>query len=207
MPTERFYHLSEGKKALIREAAVKEFCRVPIEKASINKIVQNADISRGSFYTYFEDKDDLLRYVFEDFFRQVEEYCINSLKESRGDFWGMMQKLAKYILDVCREKKMVLLAQTAPGHDIMLKLMDDGGQNGQARQKKMCWVSSLYPHIDRSRLRVKDSEDFQNLFALCIFNLVAVIGDVYQRKTEEAEAMRQFAVRQEYIRYGAETTS
>ena len=65
MPTERFYRLPEAKKQVIRQAAIKEFARVPFEKASINQIIQNADISRGSFYTYFEDKQDVVRYIFE----------------------------------------------------------------------------------------------------------------------------------------------
>ena len=36
MPTERFYRLPEMKRKIIREAAVKEFARVPYEKVSIN---------------------------------------------------------------------------------------------------------------------------------------------------------------------------
>ena len=35
MPTERFYRLPEAKKQVIRQAAIKEFARVPFEKASI----------------------------------------------------------------------------------------------------------------------------------------------------------------------------
>ena len=41
-------------------------CRVPYEKVSINQIIHNADISRGSFYTYFVDKKDLLEYILSD---------------------------------------------------------------------------------------------------------------------------------------------
>ena len=66
MPTERFYRLPEEKKRIIRDAAFKEFARVPIDKVSINQIIKEADISRGSFYTYFEDKWDLLGYIFEE---------------------------------------------------------------------------------------------------------------------------------------------
>ena len=58
MPTERFLRLPKEKIEAIRIAAVKEFMRVPLEEASINRIVHDADISRGSFYTYFEDKDE-----------------------------------------------------------------------------------------------------------------------------------------------------
>ena len=66
MPTERFNKLPEEKKKAIRDAAMEECIRVPFEKVSINKIIQNAGISRGSFYTYFEDKRDLVRYIFSD---------------------------------------------------------------------------------------------------------------------------------------------
>ena len=66
MPTERFYRLSDEKKMAIRDAAMQEFTRVPFEKASINQIIQNAEISRGSFYTYFEGKRDVLSFIFQD---------------------------------------------------------------------------------------------------------------------------------------------
>ena len=35
------------------------------EKASINQIIKEADISRGSFYQYFEDKDDLYFFLID----------------------------------------------------------------------------------------------------------------------------------------------
>ena len=79
MPTERFARLPAEKKEVIRKAAVSEFTRVPFEKVSINQIIQNADISRGSFYTYFEDKRDLLQYVFSDILMQAHEFCRESL--------------------------------------------------------------------------------------------------------------------------------
>ena len=65
MPTERFLRLPKEKIEAIRIAAAKEFMRVPLEEASINRIVHDADISRGSFYTYFEDKQDLLKWLIE----------------------------------------------------------------------------------------------------------------------------------------------
>ena len=67
MPTERFLRLPKEKIEAIRIAAAKEFIRVPLEEASINRIVHDADISRGSFYTYFEDKQDLLKGLIDIF--------------------------------------------------------------------------------------------------------------------------------------------
>ena len=63
MPTNTFLNLSEEKQKKIIDAANKEFERVPIEQVSIKNIVETAEIARGSFYQYFEDKDDLFEYV------------------------------------------------------------------------------------------------------------------------------------------------
>lgn len=52
MPTERFKRLPEEKIEAIRRAGIQEFTRTSPESASINRIIQEADISRGSFYTY-----------------------------------------------------------------------------------------------------------------------------------------------------------
>ena len=63
MPTSTFFNLPEDKKNKILKAANKEFARVPIEQASIKNIVEDAEIARGSFYQYFEDKEDLFQYI------------------------------------------------------------------------------------------------------------------------------------------------
>ena len=65
MPKETFLKLPEEKKNKILKAAKKEFARVPIENVSIKNIVEEADIARGSFYQYFESKEDLLRVYFK----------------------------------------------------------------------------------------------------------------------------------------------
>ena len=65
MPKETFLKLPNEKKEKIIKAAQKEFERVPIEEVSIKNIVENAEIARGSFYQYFESKEDLLRVYFK----------------------------------------------------------------------------------------------------------------------------------------------
>ena len=87
MPTQRFLKLKEEKKQAILEAAVHEFSRVPYSSASINQIIKEADISRGSFYTYFEDKQDVVRYIFEDNARQMQECCERELDKNDGNLF------------------------------------------------------------------------------------------------------------------------
>jgi AcrR family transcriptional regulator len=76
MPTKTFLNLSEKKRQKIVDAAIKELSSVPFEKTSINKIIKDAGISRGSFYMYFEDKYDLTLYLF----MQTKDFIINQAK-------------------------------------------------------------------------------------------------------------------------------
>ena len=54
-----FDRLAEEKKERILQAARAEFLRNPYEKSSINRILADAEIPKGSFYQYFDDKSDL----------------------------------------------------------------------------------------------------------------------------------------------------
>lgn len=77
MPTQRFLNLKDSKNAIL-EAAAHEFARVPYSAVSINQIIKEAEISRGSFYTYFEDKDDLMRYMLRGFRDTLRKKYLNS---------------------------------------------------------------------------------------------------------------------------------
>ncbi len=91
MATERFLKLSQDKKDRILQAARHEFARVPFEDASINQIIKEAEISRGSFYTYFEDKMDLLHYVFREEGKRNEQYFRELLLRKQGNYWEALQ--------------------------------------------------------------------------------------------------------------------
>ena len=63
MPKDTFFNLPEDKRALICSVAVDEFASYPFEQASINRIVADAGIAKGSFYQYFTGKKDLFLYL------------------------------------------------------------------------------------------------------------------------------------------------
>jgi AcrR family transcriptional regulator len=65
MPKDTFFNLPEDKRTLICDVAIDEFAEYPFEQASVNRIVAKAGIAKGSFYQYFEDKQDLFLYVMQ----------------------------------------------------------------------------------------------------------------------------------------------
>lgn len=63
VPKDTFFNLDGAKQKKIFEAAVDEFSQRRFSEASINQVVKNAKISRGSFYQYFDNKEDLYLYT------------------------------------------------------------------------------------------------------------------------------------------------
>lgn len=82
MPKNTFYNLSKEKRDRILEASSDEFSSNSYELASINRIVRGADIAKGSFYQYFENKEDLYRYVVRECEEKKDEYMERALTRS-----------------------------------------------------------------------------------------------------------------------------
>ncbi|MFZ0547977.1 MAG: TetR/AcrR family transcriptional regulator [Candidatus Promineifilaceae bacterium] len=59
MPRPRFERLKKEKRERILETAAKAFAVAGFEQASMNQILDEAGISKGAAYYYFDDKADL----------------------------------------------------------------------------------------------------------------------------------------------------
>ncbi|MDQ1144074.1 AcrR family transcriptional regulator [Bacillus sp. SORGH_AS 510] len=87
MPKQTFFHLPKDKQDTLIQAAKKEFSRAPLHDASIANIIKDAGIPRGSFYQYFEDKEDLFYYLLSQLSQKNNERFISTLKEKNGDLF------------------------------------------------------------------------------------------------------------------------
>lgn len=65
MPKPTFFNLPDEKRQAILEIAIEEFAENDYQSASISRMVARLGIAKGSFYEYFEDKDDLYFHVLE----------------------------------------------------------------------------------------------------------------------------------------------
>jgi AcrR family transcriptional regulator len=74
MPKQTFFNLPEKKRQTIVDVAIKEFAESGFEAASINRIVANSGISKGSFYQYFEDKLDLFKHLVDILAQEKTEF-------------------------------------------------------------------------------------------------------------------------------------
>lgn len=85
LPKQTFFNLSEEKKQVLIQSAEREFSHVPLFEASISNIVKAAGIPRGSFYQYFEGKEDIYFYLLNQLMQQRKDNFIAFLQQRDGD--------------------------------------------------------------------------------------------------------------------------
>ena len=98
MPKQTFLNLPLEKQRRLLDAGFKEFSRVTASEASISNIIKIAEIPRGSFYQYFEDKFDLQAYLVMQFSQKWYEKWQQLLTKNHGDFFATLPLLFESIL-------------------------------------------------------------------------------------------------------------
>jgi AcrR family transcriptional regulator len=198
MPTERFYNLPLEKKKAIREAAVGEFSQVSFEKVSINKMIQKAGISRGSFYTYFQDKFDVLAFLFED----AAEKLLENWSECAGKCGGNLWKTSEDFLNgsITNTKEHMLL---------MKNLIDSEkvfGEIYKVRQScgsiQCAFLEGLYNSVDKRDFKDQSMESFENLISMIFLELTYCMNWHFHQPEDAEKIKKIFQKKLEILQYG-----
>ena len=200
MPSTTFFHLPEEKRQRLLEAARAEFVRVPYGEASINRIIREAGIPRGSFYMYFTDKEDLFRYLMETYGELLIQRMRERLEWNRGDLFAASLALfdhvqANWHSGEFREMAAILRRnrQLQPG--LVLN-----------RQGPCAVLDRLRGQIDLSRLDLQTDTDLPDLFHLLIAAAAGAV--VSMGKEGSPEQVRARLVRMlDLLRRGAAAKS
>ncbi len=99
MPKKTFFNLPPDKKQRIIDAAYDIFIEEEYEKVSIRAITKKAGISLGSFYKYFDDKDELYLYLLTSIGKKIYD----KEKEYEGIF--LLRKGYIPLEKICSEKE------------------------------------------------------------------------------------------------------
>ena len=199
MPKETFLKLSKEKQQKVINAAKKEFARVPIENVSIKNIVEEADIARGSFYQYFESKEDLLIYILRENSEKLNTKLKDKVKETNGDIF----KLYIFLYD-----SMIEEFTNNPDQELFKQIFinlksSDENVFDLVRKTKPQDIIDYYEQIDKNNLKIENHED---LVVICdMLNAItrrAVIKNFKNKSKEECRAM--FLKEIEYLKHGIE---
>ena len=157
MPTERFKRLPEEKIEAIRRAGIQEFTRTSPESASINRIIQEADISRGSFYTYFESKYDLLRWLISDRVREHNDFYVRDMEENGGDIWLTLSRSLEHTILHANDGGFMGMVTRLIGSKTFFDLFKESveGEKGEDHMEcKRSYLDRIYGLLDQTRFPI-----------------------------------------------------
>ena len=186
MPTATFFRLPEEKRTRLIKACWGELTRVRFTDVSINRIIAAARIPRGSFYQYFEDKEDPIRYLLED----MRQYFITQLRdilvEAKGDLFAL--PLMAYDRFIGRQ------GHTDPMLTLFIQLitMNKG---------------PLWEVVDPSRLRRNEREYADQVFHLACAVLAFAIVETLHCRIPSDRVRELIRLRMDLLRCGGASDS
>ena len=136
MPKDTFFNLPDEKRILIEETAVDEFATWGFDNASINRIVDQCQIAKGSFYQYFDDKKDLFNHLMTRISQEKLNYISPvMLNPQAHDFFTLLQEMYRSGLEFARQNPKAALIgnqvyknQDHPVHKEIFKGSKDAGR-------------------------------------------------------------------------------
>lgn len=180
-----FYNLPYEKRKRITDAVIKEFMERPNEKVSINRIIKTAEISRGSFYQYFDDKVDLIEIITKTMFEESSNKAKEILKLSCGDLFVMYIKMFDYFGDYSSQKQTMKIMRNIVDS---FKANDDLVSEYLKNRFNMALTNNeIYTMVDRQNLKFQDNESVKCLIEILTQVLKNAIFDVFVAGSDREE--------------------
>lgn len=196
-----FYNLPEEKRQRIISAVMNEFSSSATEKVSINRIIKAANISRGSFYQYFDDKVDLVEVLVKTFADISVEGGRKALEYSNGDIFYTYEKLFDIIADFGRDKKQKMILKNLMKN---LRANDDLiSEYLINRFEGLAPFREFSNRFNRDNLKYKSDEDVQCLSQILTQVLKNAIFDVFVAGMDCDKVRKNYLRKLEIIKCGA----
>lgn len=201
MPSKTYLNLSDAKKQKLIQAAKKEFSRVLLSDASINRIIKDADISRGSFYMYFENKEELYAYLLSEHRINGLKILIERLTRSKGDIVKAYQDLYDIFLERCfQEKERNFFRNVFQNANLYMENKTTFSYTEQNEEEQL--FRELENAIDRKKLSKVARENIKEVILLLFDITMKSIVPVILMDMDREKAFRHFLKSLELIEGG-----
>jgi AcrR family transcriptional regulator len=188
MPKDTFFNLPEDKRVRIEQAAIEEFGNYHFDASSVNRIVENAGIAKGSFYQYFSDKKDLYKHIMSLIITKKLEYMSPLLQNPFGlDVFTLLHELYASGLSFALGNPALLeignKLLSDPSHELYVEILAENKEKSD----------QFFLHIlqaAENRGEIRQGLDLP-LVAYLLTTLNIAVSDYYTRRTEKRVYSRE----------------
>ena len=196
MPSDTFLRLNDEKKKKLIDASFKEFSLYNFNDVSINRIIKEAGISRGSFYMYFADKKDLYFYLLE----QHLEIIINSMREdlikNKGDLFKMFQDNIEEEYNSFKNNNINFFKKSLEN----VTIMEESKKTFGFRDKRL--LKELIPNINLELLNDNAKKHIEVIFAINMHLLMVTLMKLLKEDSLDEEMLKDYYEQLDILKYG-----
>ncbi|HIT38167.1 MAG TPA: TetR/AcrR family transcriptional regulator [Candidatus Onthousia faecipullorum] len=196
MPSDTFLRLNDEKKRKLIDASFKEFSLNNFNDASINRIIKEAGISRGSFYMYFIDKKDLYFYLLE----QYGEILVNNMKrdliKNKGDLFKMFQDNIKESYNSFKNDNINFFKKSLEN----ITIMEESKRTFGFRDKRL--LKELIPNINLELLNDNAKRHIEVIFAINMHLLMVTLMKLLKNDSLDEEILKDYYEQLDLLKYG-----
>ena len=189
MPTETFFRLPESKREHVLQALQTEIARSPFENFSINNVLRECGISRGSFYQYFRSKEDIYLYFLASYQKSILAYATGKLLESGGDLFSSLFESFRYAVRMLCYKDSRDFRHNLFCNMWMYEILWQKGLYGELVVGE---IQNFMNAIDRSCLNVTSEEELQTLVEICMTLSLKEAAGVFMADHNEDDVNERF---------------
>lgn len=189
MPTDTFYRLPAQKRERLLAAIFDELSRVPVTELSINRIVQGAYISRGSFYQYFRDRDDLIQFLLDSVRNHIADFIGTTAPACHGDPFELLRRILRWIRERGATPGNRVFCANLLAHLSASGCLTHCPPPGISLQKMEEWFDRYF---DRSALLLETEEDFPLMLEMLLSLLRTAIAELFTPDTDPDAILRSF---------------
>ena len=160
MPKDTFFHLKEEKREKIEKALINEFSKGSFEKASISNIIAEAKIPRGSFYQYFENKEDAIKYVVYKYSKIERSKLSGFLEETNGNIFEATLKIYDYMVEQATDNEKLKLITN------ILQELRKNNISIFDRQEDIKEKEIINKKINHELLKIKEPDDLKYIMKI-----------------------------------------
>ena len=196
MPSDTFLRLNDEKKKKLIDASFKEFSLYNFNDVSINRIIKEAGISRGSFYMYFVDKKDLYFYLLEQHLEILINNMKNDLIKNKGDLFKMFQNNIKEEYNSFKRNNINFFKKSLEN----VTIMEESKKTFGFRDKRL--LRELIPNINLELLNDNAKKHIEVIFAINMHLLMVTLMKLLKSDSLDEEILKDYYEQLDILKYG-----
>jgi len=200
VPNQTFFNLPKEKRELLIQSAKKEFSRAPLSEASIANIIKSAGIPRGSFYQYFEDKEDAFYYILEEQMKLHHQFFFVALKKKDGDLFESFIDIFQHMLKEFKNQENIDFFRNVflnMNYKMESKFTQGFNKNSFDEQ-----FSNIIEDIDVKKLNISNNEEVAHVIKIIAAVTTNNLMQYFAKKVSYDEALKNYTLEINLLKKG-----